>query len=130
MNFEGGRNAGVFSVDSEVGRAAREARYHCGYASLGDVLSLMEGFEQGRIKTPKHSAEEKKTIQKHIDFIVQAWNENRYIENYELPDGRVVSLTNKAIGSKKPAILIRSWVMETNYSPTSEGSLRGILTRY
>lgn len=62
-----------------------------------------------------------------IDFIVVTWSTNGHLTNFEMPDGRVVSLNNSAVGSKRKAIVIHSRVARIHYSPTSEASLRKIL---
>jgi len=111
--------------DKKVSQEIGVARKECGYASLGDVLSLMES---GQVKVETISIEEKNALQPHIEFIVNAWNEKKYIENYKLPDGRDVTISNNAVGSKKPSIIIKTPIIENHHSPTSANSVRNILT--
>ena len=67
-----------------------------------------------------------------ISFIVQLWVNNKPIDNFKFPDGRVISLKNNAVGSKKLAIIIKRPSLTNHYSPTSIGSLKNTLnnTRY
>ncbi len=70
------------------------------------------------------------TTHKHIspvNFIIQLWVNNNPIDDFKLPDGRFISLTNNAVGSKKLAIIIKSTYLTTHHSPTSVCSLEKTL---
>lgn len=96
----------------------------CGYVWLAEVLSKMETYH---VESDSTSVSEKQALQLHIDFIVNAWNKKTYIKNYKLPDGREVSISNNAVGSKKPSIIIKTPIIENHHSPTSEKSVRNLL---
>jgi len=73
--------------------------------------------------------EDELTSKRCIEFIVGTWCIDGDISNLELPDGRVVSLMDNAVGSKRKAIVIKYRITRTHYSPTSEASLRKILSK-
>lgn len=81
----------------------------------------------GVIRQHQPSLEYQLSEKRCIDFIVGTWVTDGHLTNFEMPDGRVVSLNNSAVGSKRKAIVIHSRVMRIHYSPTSETSLRKIL---
>lgn len=80
-----------------------------------------------RRRRPPPSLEYQLPEKRCIDFIVDKWVTDGHLTNFEMPDGRVVSLNNSAVGSKRKAIVIHTRVMRIHYSPTSETSLRKIL---
>lgn len=62
-----------------------------------------------------------------VQTVLSNWKLNTTMNNFKLPDGRLISLTNTAVGSKKLAIVVKSKPVQVHYSPTSEGSLLNIL---
>tara|TARA_B100000401_G_C52514898_1_gene581441 strand:- start:205 stop:534 length:330 start_codon:yes stop_codon:yes gene_type:complete len=62
-----------------------------------------------------------------VQTILSNWKLNTTMNNFKLPDGRTISLTNTAVGSKKLAVVVKMNPIQDHYSPTSEGSLLNIL---
>tara|TARA_B100000131_G_C17954421_1_gene547803 strand:- start:221 stop:535 length:315 start_codon:yes stop_codon:yes gene_type:complete len=62
-----------------------------------------------------------------VQTVLSNWKLNITMNDFKLPDGRIISLTNTAVGSKKLAIVVKSKPVQVHYSPTSEGSLLNIL---
>ena len=62
-----------------------------------------------------------------VQTVLSNWKLNTTMNNFKLPDGRTISLTNTAVGSKKLAVVVKLNPVQVHYSPTSEGSLLNIL---